>query len=287
MKKLIIMACCQSEAERAVSYFTQAAYQVLPIYRESLVKEQKLIISDKQVVYGQEDLLENTAGLVILEEDYMWPQPSWLPDEEQWPLWQSDMDNQLRNQREGASFWFSLMDILCANLPVAVNSREGREAAIFQPMALTLLKEQGFSLLPFLLTNHHKELRDFCSAHRGSVFSMSLADPLSAVEVSPDKLKASLEAPSPYVYQLSDGPDVIHLHHCGKSVFGAADSGLEQQTLAMAEFLKLQMGLWQFRKYKGQWALAAFSSLPRWAELGAAEVPAFFKALDDVIQGAL
>ena len=172
--KIVIIAAEGSIRDFFSRYFEEKGFRSLIIERDKIISEQQLVITEDSVKFCDEDLIKQTAAAIVLDSGYMWPQPTSIPSEEQWSYYENNLDEYLRNERESASLWYSLLEILNDCVPVCINPQEAYTAEAFKPWALDILSEQGIATAPFIAGNNKKQISNFLEKNRGFVLSLPI-----------------------------------------------------------------------------------------------------------------
>lgn len=150
---------------RLIDHLEARGAQVRSLERERLVRDGQLCIEDQRVLLNGADLLDGAAAAVVLEPGYMWPLPVLDPSPEQWAAHRGRFDDWLRDERESASLWYSLLAILDARVPRVINPQSAMAHLALPPDALALLREAGAGVAPSITTNDPEALADFANHH--------------------------------------------------------------------------------------------------------------------------
>ena len=142
----------------------------------SLAREQlaslDLVIEDSRVALDGEEILDDATAAVILDSGYMWPMPMLDPSPQQWEEHRGRYDDYLRDERESASFWYSLMEMVSERVSPCVNPQAAFELGAMKPLAFELLREAGLPLPPLLTTNDPDAVAAFAGRHEGELATM-------------------------------------------------------------------------------------------------------------------
>jgi len=146
--------------ERLEQFFGARA-EVLSLVREQAVAEQALVIEDERVLWHGVDVVPDTIGAVVLDSGFMWPLPRLDPTPEQWQIHAGRFDDWLRDERETASLWYSLLEILNDRLPRCVNPQLAFQHAALKPAAMAAVQSAGVPLPPRLTSNDAEAVEAF------------------------------------------------------------------------------------------------------------------------------
>jgi hypothetical protein len=162
---IIVAAPAGPGRSRLIDHLEARGAQVRSLERERLVRDGQLCIEDQRVLLDGADLLDGAAAAVVLEPGYMWPLPVLDPTPEQWAAHHGRFDDWLRDERESASLWYSLLAILDARVPAVINPQPAMAHLALPPDALALLREAGAAVAPTITTNDPDALADFANHH--------------------------------------------------------------------------------------------------------------------------
>ena len=162
---IIVAAPAGAGRQRLIDHLEARGAQVRSLERERLVPEGQLCIEDQRVLLDGADLLDGAAAAVILEPGYMWPLPLLDPTPEQWAAHHGRFDDWLRDERESASLWYSLLAILDARVPRVINPQLAMAHLALLPDALALLREAGAAVAPSITTNDPEAMARFAAEH--------------------------------------------------------------------------------------------------------------------------
>lgn len=168
---IIVAAPAGTGRGRLIDHLEAQGAQVRALERERLVPDGQLCIEDQRVLLDGADLLDGAAAAVVLEPGYMWPLPVLDPTPEQWAAHQGRFDDWLRDERESASLWYSLLAILDARVPRVINPQPAMAHLALLPDALALLHEAGAAVAPSITTNDPEALADFANHHPDAALS--------------------------------------------------------------------------------------------------------------------
>lgn len=133
--------------------------------RERIVPGGELVVADDRITLRGQDLPLDSSAAVILDPGYMWPLPVLDPTPEQWARHHGRFDDYLRDERESASLWFSLLAIFGDRLPVCFNSQAARANLALRPDALDRAHGAGAAVAPTMTTNDPEAVARFVAEH--------------------------------------------------------------------------------------------------------------------------
>lgn len=174
--KIIIIAANKIVRDFLSGYFEGSGYRCLTIDRDRIIADQQLVITENSVAFCGQDLIGDTAAAIILDSGFMWPQPVTVPSVKQWAHYRNNLDEYLRNEREAASIWYSLLEILNDSLPICINPQEAFTAETFKPWALDILSARGVPAPPFLAGNNREQIAAFMARHPGPFLSLPVSE---------------------------------------------------------------------------------------------------------------
>ncbi|MBN1696759.1 MAG: hypothetical protein JW881_04540 [Spirochaetales bacterium] len=244
-KKLLILTQNKNRTASLSRYLAGKGYGVTVIEREKILHDGRLAVSEDTVRYGDTDILSGTLAAFIPDLGYMWPQPALEPTEAEWLACRKNLDEYLRNERESASLWFSLLEIVNDAVPLCVNPQRAYEAAVFKPWAFELLTEAGVPVAPSLAGNDPERIASFLKAHDGCFLSLPLAGIGAAEWMDENEIRKHPLNETPLFLQALTGTKEIQLVAAGGKQVCLEPSPLEvpeklpekitvlQKTLAM------------------------------------------------------
>ena len=174
--KLLVIAKDETIKKSISTHFSKKGFHPIVIERNKIIPEQQIVICEDSIIFGDQDLLKNTAGAIILDSGYMWPQPVLKPTIEVWEHYRNNLDEYLRNERESFSLWYSFLEILNISLPLCINPQDAFEAQAFKPWSFTKLARSGIPVPPFISGNDHKTIATFFVNNSGSFLSFPLSE---------------------------------------------------------------------------------------------------------------
>ena len=161
--------------EHLAGFFAGRGLEVCCLDRAGLcAAPNRVHIEDEQVWLEDTPILDNALGAVVTDSGYMWPLPMLEPTEEQWAEQRGRFDDYLRDERESASLWLSLMEILEDRLPVSVNPPPAFELAAMKPLAFDSLRQAGVPVPPVTTTNDPTAVADLVSDHGDELLAFEL-----------------------------------------------------------------------------------------------------------------
>ena len=163
-ERIIVAAPPGATRQRLERFLAAKGARVVSLARESAVAEQALVIEDARILWHGEDIVSGTRAAVVLDSGFMWPLPRLDPTPAEWDTHAGRFDDYLRSERETASLWYSLLEILADRLPRCVNPPGAFVHAALEPAALSALAEAGVLLPPQLWSNDPDAVADFAEA---------------------------------------------------------------------------------------------------------------------------
>lgn len=287
-ERVLVVMPAGATRERAERFFAGRG-GVVTLAREEAVAGQALVIEDERVLWHGEDVVEGSAGALVLDSGFMWPMPRLDPTPEQWQKHRDRFDDWLRDERETASIWYCLLEILNDRLPECVNPQRAFMQAALKPAALATLEAVGVTLPPWLVSNDPEQVAAFGS-ERGEL----LALPVSPETGEPRWLSAGAlrDLPlteEPVALQRLSAPEALTVVSVAgevRAVNGALPASappLEGAVTAVLPtvYKTLEMVLVElvFRPVDGAWCLSDFSPAP---DLGALDEDALEAVLEAV-----
>jgi hypothetical protein len=265
-KQLLVLVKHERARDAAVRFFTLRGFKTIAVDRREINEGNELVISHDRALYGDEDLLSNTAGALVLDSGYMWPQPAVKPSQIEWLSHRNDFDEYLRNERECASLWYSLLEILNHTLPLCMNMQAAFEAEAFKPWALATLEQGGVDVAPTISGNDRERMRTFIEQSGGPVLSVPLG-----IECEPrwihsiDEADLQLEVEPVMLQSLSNEETIRVVAVEGKALIvepaSCNDASIEYTVSAVHSLLKISFVELVFR-YAGKPVLSDFSASP-------------------------
>jgi hypothetical protein len=270
LERLILAAPAGATRERLEAFFAPRVERLLVLAREEAVRGGRLVIEDEQARWDGEALLAAPAA-VVLDSGFMWPVPRLAPDEETWNAFRGRFDEYLRDERETASLWLSLMEVLTDRLPRVINPQPTFAHAALKPAALDRLRAAGVGTVPQLDSNDPDAVAAFAEAHPGPLLSLPVGDlpgPARWVarealaELPLDQEPVCLQAPLD-----QEARQVVVVDGAAVVVDGGADlAGLAPEMAAvlpgLCSTLELGFGEVTFRRSAGGWAVSDFDPAP-------------------------
>jgi len=174
--RILVLVKYEKEVDIICEYFSNNGYEAIAIDRHKIFENQQIAISDDKILYYEQDLLECTAGAIILDSGYMWPQPVVKPTLEKWMLFKNNVDKYFKYERETSSLWYSLLEILNDSLPLCINPQEAFEAESFKPWAFDMLDQEGVNIPPIISGNDKDAIMNFIDENNGKILSIPLYD---------------------------------------------------------------------------------------------------------------
>ncbi len=313
MKKgLVIVAPKGPGRDELIRYFSPKA-PVFSLERERVIQEGQLAIFEESLLFKGKDLLENASAAIILDSGYMWPVPSLEPSAAEWKAFHGRFDDFLRNERETASLWYSVMEIFSERLERPINPQSAFAYAAMKPFAFEILAEQGALPLPYIATNNMQALSDFAKAHDGFFQTLPFDTSASTVDVERSFLQAFALDKEPLIVQAKAAQECWHLMVVGETVVDAKHypnpaelaknskntsdkapqpsaaiehlpQAIKDQILPIQRALTLEWSTLQFSRGADGWRLANFSPAPDLATLSVQAQEGALDALWQLIQ---
>ncbi len=284
---LIIAAPAGPTRQRLERFFGPRGWRVVSLAREQIVARGQLVLDDLAVLLDGEEILDGTHAALIVDSGYMWPLPTLAPTPKQWAEHQGHFDEYLRDERETASLWYSLMEIINDRVEVCVNPQAAFEHEALKPFAFELLREAGVPLPALLTTNDPDALSSFCGQHPGG---------LLARELLPDAPARWLEKESPTELGLDRSPLLVQALSSREKVEVMAVNGQavvcrpqpsEEATLAVVpvvqQVLQMPWATLVFRRDTGGEVLSDFSASPDLGALPPSDAERVLEALAQVV----
>ena len=144
------------------------------------------------------------SAAIILDSGYMWQLPMLDPSVAEWELYADHFDDFLRNERESASFWYSLLQIINDRFPVSINRQEAFANAALKPDAPALLEEKGLPTAPCIISNDPEALTQFSREHPGFFYKTPLVPGGSSAWLNRTDLDALIQS-------ISRAPEPVQL----------------------------------------------------------------------------
>jgi len=246
---IIVAAPAGPGRQRLTELLRRKGATVRSLERERLVPQGQLVIEDTRVLLGGEDLLLGATAAVILEPGTMWPLPALDPTAEQWAAHRGRFDDWLRDERESASLWFSLLAIIDELVPTVVNPQVAQAHLALKPDALALLREAGVAVAPTLVTNDPEAVARFCADHPDdALLALPLWPGAAPRRLAREDLAALPLDQEPLLLQALPGAEQLDVTAvAGRALDGTLPPRAEASVRAVHEHLELTLGLVTFR----------------------------------------
>lgn len=171
----IITAAPAGATRRRLEEFLQSkGAAVCSLQRETAVSQGRLMLDHDQILWDGDDVLQDANAALVLDSGYMWPVPLLEPTAQQWEQFYGCFDDYLRNDRESASLWLSLMALLNDRVPRCFNRQPAFAAEAMKHDTLEALRESGVPVAPALTTNDPEAVSRFAGAHQGPLLELPL-----------------------------------------------------------------------------------------------------------------
>ncbi|MFH2007485.1 MAG: hypothetical protein ABI333_12945 [bacterium] len=265
MPERVLIVAPQALREGLERFFGARA-EVLSLAREDAVTRQALVIEDERVLWHGADVIAGTLGAVVLDSGFMWPLPRLDPTPEQWREHAGRFDDWLRDERETASLWYSLLEILNDRLPRCVNPQRAFQHAALKPAAMAALERVGVPLPPRLTSNDAEAVEAFAAA-AGELLWLPLSPELGEAAQWLER-EAIPELPlteEPVRLQRLDSREELTVIGVEGTVMAGAGDPPEEVTTALAVLqrtLAMPLVAASFRQAGGRWRLSDFSPAP-------------------------
>lgn len=265
--QLIIVAPAGPIRQRLEVFFSNRAQVVASLAREQLIERQLLVIEDQRVLWDGEDLLAAADAALVLDSGYMWPLPLLDPTPEQWTAHRGRFDDYLRDDRESASLWFSLLEIINDRVPCCINPQAAFALAAMKPDAFELLRGGGVTIPPTITTNDPEAVAAFADAHGGPLLQLPLVRGPSAQWLDRPALGGLPLERTPVMLQALAAREEQRVLAVGAQALPAVSGEPVPQEIATAvgpvmERLGLGWAELVFRVIDRGWALSDFSPAP-------------------------
>lgn len=264
-------------------HFGDRCARVVSLARERLGASQQPVLEDDRVWLDGEEILTDAAAALIVDSGYMWPLPSIDPTPEQWTAHRGRVDEFLRDERESASFWYSLLEIIGDRVPVCINPQAAFELEALKPFAFELLREEEVRLPPLLTTNDPEAVTAFRREHGGELLATGLAPGASQRWIDGNSPDDELDLDrAPLLFQsVNDRERVIVTAVAGRVVAGCGK--LDDETIAMLpviqRVLRMPWATLVFRRAAAGTVLSDFSPSPDLGTLSEEEAGRVLEAL--------
>ena len=259
--------------QRLEAFLAGKGAHVVSLCRETAVSGQRLVLDDQRVLWDGEDVLQGAAAAVLLDSGYMWPVPLLEPTAGQWEDHYQRFDDYLRDDREAASLWYSLLAIIEDRIPRCFNRAGAFANAAMKHDALEMLRAGGGAVAPALTTNDPQAVAAFAGRHGGPLLELPLL-PGAPPRVLERAALAELPLDSRPVMLLALArPRLRRLTVVGdQAVTGDEDGALPEATLrqlpALMKTLELRWAELVFGEGEQGWCLCDFSPSPDLGALG-------------------
>jgi hypothetical protein len=285
--QLLVMARDEKIKNSISRYFSGQGFQPIVIEREKIIPEQQMVICEDRIMFGDRDLLKNTAAAIILDSGYMWPQPVLKPTQEVWERYRNNLDEYLRNERESFSLWYSLLEILNKSIPLCINPQEAFEAEAFKPWTFTKLAQAGIPVPPFISGNDQNKIKTFLEKNAGSILSLPLSENDAGEWIEDcDTQKLNPEQTPILLQSLSTKHEIKIIAVNGKPVSIHPPSSDISQVIehipTILNILHMPLAQLTFR-YAEDLALSDFHASPDFSSLSMETIDALLKALAHLI----
>ena len=174
---LIVAARGGHQRDTLVRFFAHRYDRVVSLDRERIVSRGSLNLEGGRVLVDDEPLLDGAVAALVTDSGYMWPMPLIDPDPRTWQEQRERFDHYLRDEREAASLWYSLLGILNDRLPRCVNHQDAFFLAAARPEALWRVRQAGFPVVDSMITNDPEQLTSFAAdvTGDGALFRLDLS----------------------------------------------------------------------------------------------------------------
>ena len=229
-------------------------------------------------------MLEGAAAAVVLDSGYMWPVPLLDPSPEQWEEHYQRFDDYLRDDRETASLWYSMLAMVQDGVPRCFNRGGAFANEAMKHDALELLRAAGVAVAPALTTNDAQGVADFAQQHPGSLMELSLVPGVAPRVLQRQDLERLPLDRKPVMLLALVQPRLVRLTVVGDLVVAAQPEGaLPDDALAglpgIMKALEMEWGELVLGEGEQGWCLCDFSPSP---ELGALDQESAERALEAV-----
>jgi hypothetical protein len=289
---LIIVAPAGPTRERLEAFFSSRAQVVASLAREQTIQRQLLVIEDRRVLWDGADLLDAAEVALVLDSGYMWPLPLLDPTPEQWIEQSGRFDDYLRDDRESASLWFSLLEIINDRVPCCVNPQAAFALAAMKPDTFELLRAGGVKIPPTITTNDPEAIAGFADAHRGPLLQLPLVPGPGPQWLDRTTLADLPLERTPVMLQALAGREEQRVLAVGLQALPALDREPVPKEIAatlgpILERLELGWAELVFRATDDGWALSDFSPAPEIGSLDPDRAERALAALWELIPDGL
>ena len=267
---VIVAAPAGATRQRLESFLRQRGVEVRSLQRERVVPDGGLLLEGDQLLWRGQELLRGATAALVLDSGYMWPLPLLDPTEQQWAAGDGRLDDFLRDDRETASLWYSLLAVVEQRVGLCVNPAAAFAFEALKPDALEALRAGGLAVAPAITTNDPAALEQFVAQHPGlALRELSLVPRAAPRWLEPTALKALPLQQQPVMLVAAARAEVLRLHAVGGAAVPAPDLPAEllDQVPGVAEALGAGWATLDFSPLPdGGWGLCDFSAAP---DLGA------------------
>ena len=263
--QIITAAPAGPTRQRLDAFFTSKGARVRSLCRDTLVTDQRLVLDHERALWDGEDLLDGAAAAVVLDSGYMWPVPLLEPTEEQWEQHHGRFDDYLRDDRETASLWYSLLAVIEDRVPRCLNRAAAFANEAMKHDALEHARGAGLPVAPALTTNDPEAARAFAGRHAGPLLELPMVPGGAPRPMERDDLASLPLDRRPVTLLALERPGLLRLTAVG-GVVVAADAAvpddLRANVPAISRALHLEWGELVFGGDHGGWCLCDFSASP-------------------------
>jgi len=209
MQRRVVVVAPPGPLREALLKYLSARAPVVSLEREALTRSGRVVLTDDGLLVDGVELLRDTLGALVFDSGRMWSVPLLAPGEVEWAGLRGRFDQHLRDERESASLWFSLLEVLNAALPACINSQAAfaREALIAD--TLLAAANGGLPVAPLWAGNAPDALEAFAARHEGPLLSL----PWDPQEPSAPLPRSALASPP-----LQDLPTIVVAPGAGRAL---------------------------------------------------------------------
>ena len=253
--------------QRLEDFFAGKGAQVFSLCRETAVSGGRLVLEDQHLLWDGQDVLAGADAALVLDSGYMWPVPLLAPSPGQWEEHYQRFDDYLRDDRETASLWYSLLAIIEDRAPRCFNRAAAFANEAMKHDALELLRAGALPVAPALTTNDAEAVAAFARQHKGPLVELSLLPGSAPSLLQRDALEQLPLDRRPVTLLALARPQLVRATLVGGELLatdppGALPDAAGKHLPAMMEALEMDWGELVLGQGEQGWCLCDFTPSP-------------------------